>query len=75
MSQGEIFDFIVSAHLHHFAAEEQGGCKVLCNPSLIGCDEYSDNHRWKSVPGQLFIVSTLTDPVDTIKCFSIPYNN
>ena len=51
-------DLILTAHLHHFSADESNETLRLCNGSLMGCDDYASNLRLNSKPSQLFIVST-----------------
>ena len=59
-------DLILSAHLHHFSADESNETLRLCNGSLMGCDDYSSDLRLNSKPSQLFIVSTPLNIVDSI---------
>jgi len=49
-------ELILSAHEHHFSADEDNGTMRLCNGSLVGTDEYSSKLRLNSQPSQLFIV-------------------
>ena len=52
------FDLILSAHAHHFSADEDNGTIRLCNGSLVGSDDYSSKLRLNSQPSQLFVVSS-----------------
>lgn len=54
-------DIILTAHLHHFSADESNETIRFCNGSLMGCDDFSSNLRLNSKPSQLFIVSTPTN--------------
>ena len=63
---GERPDLVVMAHRHHFSADEQNKCIVLCNPSLMGADRYALDHRLDSSPSQLFVVVTEDNPVEKI---------
>lgn len=59
-------DVLAMAHRHHFMAEEQNRCMVICNPSLMGSDQYALDGRLESAPAQLFIVATKDNPVENI---------
>lgn len=50
-------DLILTAHTHHFNADESNETLRLCNGSLMGCDEYANDLRLNSKPSQLFIIS------------------
>ena len=60
------FHCIITAHKHHFSADEQNGCIVVSNPSLIGVDEYSKNLRLTSSPAQTLIMVGEFTPVECI---------
>ena len=60
------FHCIITAHKHHFSADEQNGCLVISNPSLIGVDEYSKNLRLTSSPAQTLIIVGEYTPVECI---------
>lgn len=51
-------DAILTAHLHHFSADESNETIRFCNGSLMGCDDFSSNLRLNSKPSQLFIISS-----------------
>ena len=53
----EHLDLILTAHMHHFSADESNETIRLCNGSLMGCDDFASNLRLNSLPSQLFIVS------------------
>ena len=60
------WDMILSAHMHHFSANESNNTLFLCNGSLVGTDEYASSLRCNSKPSQLFIVSTPENVADSI---------
>lgn len=55
--QGHI-DLLVSAHRHHFTADENSFTEFYCNGSLIGQDQYSADLRLTSKPSQLLFICT-----------------
>lgn len=59
-------DLILTAHTHHFSADESNNTLRLCNGSLMGCDEYASDLRLNSKPSQLFIVSNETNIAECI---------
>lgn len=63
-------ELILSAHEHHFNADEDNGTMRLCNGSLIGTDNYSSKLRLNSQPSQLFIVSSKDNITECI--YKIP---
>ena len=60
------FDLILTAHMHHFSADEQNQCIVLCNGTLMGTDEYSKNLRLTCTPSQNLIIATWDNPTEII---------
>lgn len=52
------YDLILTAHLHHFSADERLNTIVLGNGSLCGVDTYAKNLRVASEPTQNLIVCT-----------------
>lgn len=54
----EHLDLILTAHTHHFSADESNETLRLCNGSLMGCDDYASDLRLNSKPSQLFIVAS-----------------
>ena len=55
---GSKHDLILTAHRHHFAAEEEHNCIRVSNGCLLGVDDYAENLRLLSKPSQTFIIST-----------------
>lgn len=51
-------DMVVSAHLHHFNANEDDGTVLYCNGSMCGTDDFAHSLRAYSPPSQLMIIST-----------------
>lgn len=62
----EDFDLILTAHRHHFSADEQNQCIVLCNGTLMGTDEYSKNLRLTCTPSQNLIITSWDNPTEII---------
>lgn len=54
----QCYDLICTAHMHHFSADENNLCTVVCNGSLMGTDTYAKNLRLTSTPSQNFIAVT-----------------
>lgn len=54
----ENFDLILTAHLHHFAAEEENNIIRISNGTLMGVDSYAKDLRLSSNPSQNIIVAT-----------------
>lgn len=54
----QCYDLICTAHMHHFSADENNLCTVVCNGSLMGTDTYAKNMRLTSAPSQNFIAVT-----------------
>lgn len=52
------YDLICTAHMHHFSADENNLCNIVCNGSLMGTDNYAKNLRLNSPPSQNFIAVT-----------------
>lgn len=51
-------DLLLSAHRHHFTADENNYTEFYCNGSLIGQDQYSADLRLNSKPSQLMFICT-----------------
>ena len=49
---------ILTAHLHHFSADEKDDTLTISNGSLMGTDTYSKNLRLYSRPSQNLIIAT-----------------
>lgn len=60
------FDLVLSAHLHHFSADENNNTESFCIGSMIGTDEYASSLRLNSKPSQLMIISTPENITETI---------
>ena len=54
----EHYDLVLTAHLHHFSADEQNETLVVSNGSLMGTDTYSANLRLSSKASQNLIIVT-----------------
>lgn len=52
------FDLILSAHMHHFSADENNNTEFFCIGSMIGTDQYASSLRLNSKPSQLMIISS-----------------
>lgn len=52
------FDMILSAHLHHFSADEKNDTLLISNASLMGTDEYALSLRLNGSPSQNMIIVT-----------------
>ena len=50
-------DLILSAHLHHFSADEENECIRVSNGTLMGVDTHSQDLRLTSKPSQNLIVA------------------
>jgi predicted phosphodiesterase len=50
------FDLILSAHFHHFSADEQNETLVVSNGTLMGTDKYALDLRLHSKPSQNIIL-------------------
>ena len=50
-------DMVMTAHLHHFLADEKQECVQLGNGSLIGADDYSHKLRVRSKPSQNLVIA------------------
>lgn len=55
---GKQYDMILSAHMHHFSADEGDKTLLLCNGTLMGTDSYSADLRLSSTPSQNLILVT-----------------
>lgn len=59
-------DLICTAHLHHFSCDEENGCTVVTNPSLMGMDSFAESKRLYSKPAQTFLLISDRQPVESI---------
>lgn len=60
------FDLILTAHLHHFNADEKNEVVVVSNGSLMGTDYYAKDLRLSSYPSQNLILVTDKSVTDYI---------
>lgn len=51
-------DLVLTAHFHHFSADEEHEMLRISNGSLMGTDQYANDLRLTSKPSQNFIIST-----------------
>ena len=62
----QYYDLVLTAHLHHFQADEKNECIVLSNGSLMGTDKYAQDLRLSARPSQNFVLVTKQNVIDTI---------
>lgn len=55
---GEKNDLVLTAHLHHFACEEEHECIRVSNGTLMGVDNFAEDLRLTSKPSQTMIIVT-----------------
>lgn len=60
------FDVILTAHLHHFAADEINETVVIQNGSLVGPDTFATSIRKTAVPSQILLVVSKNNPTEAI---------
>lgn len=60
------FSLILTAHRHHFSADEQNECVVLSNGSMMGTDSYAKNLRLTSIPSQNLVIVTPENVTEVI---------
>ena len=60
------YDLMLSAHRHHFSADEENECVLVCNGSIMGTDDFAQSLRLNSKPSQTLIIATPENAVDTI---------
>ena len=56
MMTRESFDMVLTAHLHHFSADEKNQILVISNPSILSTDDYAKNLRLSSKSAQNLII-------------------
>lgn len=61
------FEMILTAHNHHFLADEKNECIVMGNGSLMGTDGYAAKYRLTSKPSQNIILVTPENVTEDIK--------
>lgn len=52
------YDLVLTAHLHHFSADEKNDTLCISNASLMGTDQYAQDLRLSSQPSQNLIIVT-----------------
>jgi hypothetical protein len=52
------YDLVLSAHEHHFSADEKNNTVRFSYGTLMGSDDYSESLRLTSTPSQLLIVAS-----------------
>ena len=60
------FDVVLTAHLHHFAADEINETVVIQNGSLVGPDTFATSIRKTAVPSQILLVVSKNNPTEAI---------
>ena len=61
----ENFEMVLTAHLHHFSADEVRQTLVVSNPSILSTDDYAKNLRLTSKSAQNLIIIS---EEDVMKC-------
>ena len=59
------YDLILTAHLHHFSADEKNETLIIANGSLMGTDNYAKNLRLSAKPSQNLII---VSPQNVLDC-------
>lgn len=59
-------DLVCTAHLHHFSANEENDCMLICNPSMMGMDSFAESKRLYSKPAQNLIIATPENVAESI---------
>lgn len=62
----ESVDLILSAHRHHFSADEKNFTLLVCNGSLMGTDEFAENLRLSSEPSQNLIICSKSNVLEKL---------
>lgn len=62
----EHFDLILTAHLHHFSADEKCRTVVVSNGSLMGQDSFAERLRLNCDPSQNVIIVTKSNVTEVI---------
>ena len=60
------YDLVLTAHLHHFSAEEKNETILISNSSLMGTDDYAQQLRLSSKPSQNLIIVSKENPVECV---------
>ena len=62
----EHYDLVISAHLHHFSADESNETLLISGGSLMGTDEFATSLRLSSKPSQNVIIVTDDNVCDSL---------
>ena len=60
------YDLILSAHFHHFSADEKNETILISNSSLMGTDDYAQSLRLTAKPSQNLIILGKNNPIECI---------
>ena len=60
------YDLVLTAHMHHFSADEKNETLVIANASLMGTDEYAKDLRLNSKPSQNLIIVSDNNVMETL---------
>ena len=60
------YDLILSAHFHHFSADEKNETILISNSSLMGTDDYAQSLRLTAKPSQNLILLGKNNPIECI---------
>lgn len=60
------YDLVLTAHRHHFSADELNQTLMLSNGSMMGVDEYAEKLRLSAKPSQNLIISTKDNVMDIL---------
>ena len=66
------YDLILSAHLHHFSADEKNETILVSSASLRGTDDYAQSLRLNSKPSQNLIILGEDNPLECIYNIPLP---
>ena len=61
------WDILLTAHNHHFYADERNEIIILGNGTLMGTDQYAEKKRLSSKPSQNLIIATKDNVISNIK--------
>lgn len=62
----EHYDLVISAHLHHFSADESNETMLISGGSLMGTDDFATSLRLSSKPSQNIIIVTDDNVCDSL---------
>ena len=60
------YDLLLTAHMHHFQADEKNRTIALSNGTLMGVDGYAQKLRLSSTPSQNLIIVSKENPTECI---------